>query len=108
VAQTRKRKKRGKKRSRNRNGLRRTDNDPLQSYDGENVNLDGVAEDGGAAADAADSGGEDEFDDPMEMDDDDDEGEGLGRSTSGRSSWQKERGRGKFSKKYKQRSELDL
>jgi len=108
VAQTRKRKKRGKKRSRNRNGLRRTDNDPLQSYDGENVNLDGVAEDAVAGADAADSGGEDEFDDPMEMDDDDDEGEGLGKSTSGRSSWQKERGRGKFSKKYKQRSELDL
>ena len=101
VAETKKRKRR--KRNGNRSGLRRTDNDPLQSYDGDNVNLDGVAEDGAETANADDA-----FEDAITMDGDaeaDDHGDGNGRSTSGRKAWQEKHGRGKSSKKYKQREE---
>eukprot|EP00558_Chaetoceros_sp_UNC1202_P009228 CAMPEP_0197239470 /NCGR_PEP_ID=MMETSP1429-20130617/5934_1 /TAXON_ID=49237 /ORGANISM="Chaetoceros sp., Strain UNC1202" /LENGTH=216 /DNA_ID=CAMNT_0042698891 /DNA_START=147 /DNA_END=797 /DNA_ORIENTATION=- len=100
VAATKKRKKR--KRVGNKRGLRRTDNDPLQSFDGDNVNLDGVAE-GGEEETGGD--GADTFEDPMTMDDGDDEaadeqGDGLGKSTAGRNAWKEKRGRGKYSKKY--------
>ncbi len=105
VAQTKKRKRR--KRKGNRDGSRRMDNDPLQSYDGDAVNLDGVAEEQGEEIDQGEDV-EDAFDDPMALDDDDDDGEGLGRSTAGRREWQKKRGRGKFSKRYKQKHADEL
>jgi len=95
VAETKKRKRR--KRNGNRSGLRRTDNDPLQSYDGENVDLDGVAENDGNTNE------DDGFVDPMDMDEDvvgdDPVGDGNGKSTSGRKNWQQKHSRGKFSKK---------
>jgi hypothetical protein len=92
------------------NGERRTDNDPLRSFDGE-VNLDGVKE-----------GEEDpfaEFMDDGDGDDGDGEGEdgakkqktekekrvftnttdGTGKSTSGRNVWKEKHKKGKFSGK---------
>ncbi len=104
VAQTKKRKRR--KRKGNRDGSRRMDNDPLQSYDGDAVNLDGVAEEQTEEIDQGEDE-EDAFDDPIASDDDDD-GEGHGRSTAGRREWQKKRGKGKFSKRYKQKHADEL
>lgn len=104
VAETKKRKRR--RRNGNRHGLRRTDNDPLQSCDGENVNLDGVADES-----VGDVNANDAFDDPMSIGDDteadigDGDGDGNGRSTSGRKAWQQKHGRGKFSKKYQQKEQ---
>lgn len=103
VADMKRRKKR--KRKGDRRGLRRMDNDPLQSYDGENVNLDGIAENN--TTDGPDVGNEEDgdFEDPLGIDDaenDDQAGDGHGRSTSGRVKWQQKHGRGKFSKKRKQ------
>lgn len=98
---------RKRKRRRNKHrsdGRRRTDNDPLQSYDGDGVNLDSV--DGGKCDDG------DEF---SEFFDDGDQGkekktdasekvlfntkDGTGRSTSGRSAWKEKHKKGKFSGK---------
>jgi ATP-dependent RNA helicase DDX56/DBP9 len=103
VAETKKRKRR--RRAGNRSGVRRTDNDPLQSCDGDNVNLDGVAEDGG------DTKEDEGFEDPMNSngDDeagDDDVGDGNGKSTSGRIDWQQKHRRGKFGKKGTQKTPL--
>jgi ATP-dependent RNA helicase DDX56/DBP9 len=99
VAEKRKRKRR--KRVGNRYGSRRIDNDPLQSYDGENVNLDGVVDES-----VKDPNSNNGFDDPMSKDSDTegiDDDDGHGRSTSGRKAWQRKHGRGKFSKKYMQK-----
>lgn len=100
VADMKRRKKR--KRKGDRRGLRRTDNDPLQSYDGENVNLDSVAESDAHGLEKTSD--DDEFDDPLGTDEgvDDDQGDGNGRSTSGRAKWQQKHNRGKFSKRRKQ------
>jgi Superfamily II DNA and RNA helicases len=100
VADMKRRKKR--KRKGDRRGLRRTDNDPLQSYDGENVNLDSVADSNAEGLEEA--SGDDEFDDPLGTDEggDNDQGDGNGRSTSGRAKWQQRHNRGKFSKRRKQ------
>ena len=104
--------KRRKKRKRkgDRRGLRRTDNDPLQSYDGENVNLDSVAE---SSAEGLENTNNDdnEFDDPLAIDegaDADDPTDGNGRSTSGRAKWQQKHNRGKFSNRHKQSSGNNL
>jgi ATP-dependent RNA helicase DDX56/DBP9 len=110
----RKRKKR--KRKKGRDGARRSDNDPLQSFDGGDVTLDGIR-------------GDDEQEDPLTAefmvdDDDDDEEEGggkrqktdgetnvfadtrdgTGRSTAGRNAWKEKHRKGKFSSK-KRKSE---
>ena len=104
---------RKRKRRRNKHrsdGRRRTDNDPLQSYDGDGVNIDSV--------DGEKVGGDgDEF---SEFFDDGDQGkdknadasekvlfntkDGTGRSTSGRSAWKEKHRKGKFSGK-RRRSE---
>lgn len=90
VAETKKRKR--KRRNNNRRGLRRTDNDPLQSCEGDDVHLDGVAEEN--------DGGDGEFEDPLEAGEDDfDKGDGFGRSTSGGLKWQQKHKKGKFSQK---------
>ncbi len=101
VAETRKRKRR--RRNGNKRGLRRTDNDPLQSCDGEDVNLDGVAAD--ESGYNSNDNDDDSFDDPLcrgeDNEVDNEGGTGTGRSTSGRLAWQQKHKRGKFSKKYK-------
>jgi len=96
VAETRKRKRR--KRNGSRNGSRRTDNDPLQSCEGENINLDGVTDEG-----ASNPNNDDDFDDPLESGADEN-----GKSTSGRQAWQQKHGRGKFSKGFKRKEKDGL
>jgi len=119
VAATRKRKRR---RIRNRGGAaqgeRRKDNDPLQSYEGGDIDLDGVADEevGG------DSTTVDGFDDPLgEADEGDDsnakkkkdvskmvlntDDDALGTSSSGRDAWKQRHGKGKYNRKYKERQE---
>jgi hypothetical protein len=100
---------RKRKRRRNKNrsdGKRRTDNDPLQSYDGDGVNLDSVE---------GEEGGGDDGDEFTEFFDDGEQGQkknedasekvlfntkdGTGRSTSGRSAWKEKHRMGKFSGK---------
>jgi ATP-dependent RNA helicase DDX56/DBP9 len=98
---------RKRKKNRNKNGTggaRRSDNDPLQSFDGE-VNLDGVKE-----------GGEDPFAEFMDDGEEDGEGgakkqksgesklytnteDGTGKSSSGRNTWKEKHKKGKFSGK---------
>ena len=99
---------RRKRRRRNNNnynkGVRRTDNDPLQSYDGENINLDNV--DGNN--DTGNGGGinDSEFDDPLTgVDDaaDDYDDNVTNKSTAGRARWQERHKRGKFSKKFQKK-----
>lgn len=101
--------KRKRKRNKNRrDGRRRMDNDPLQTYDGD-VNLDSVA-DGGAEGDGQ---GDEfaEFFDEAEGEGDKKKSsndaekvlfntrDGTGRSTSGRSAWKEKHKKGKFSGK---------
>jgi ATP-dependent RNA helicase DDX56/DBP9 len=100
---------RKRKRKKTRNGTggaRRSDNDPLQSFDG-NTNLDGVEGDGDT--------GEDPFAEFMETDGDDQEKDakkpkteekiytntkdGTGRSTAGRNAWKEKHKKGAFSGK---------
>jgi ATP-dependent RNA helicase DDX56/DBP9 len=102
VAETKKRRKR--KIKGNRLGHRRTDNDPLQSFNEDDVNLDGIADVENSNDDSIDFG----FEDPMDMDETDvNDGSGpTGRSTAGRNAWQRNHGRGKFSKKYKKKHEI--
>jgi hypothetical protein len=100
--------KRKRRRSKNRSdGRRRTDNDPLQSSDGDGVNLDSVEGESG--------GGGDDGDEFAEFFDDGEQGQkknedaaekvlfnakdGTGRSTSGRSAWKEKHRKGKFSGK---------
>ena len=112
----RRRKKRKHKRGRQNTGERRSDNDPLQNFDGD-ANLDGVR---GAEDDEHD----DAFAEFMDNGDDDDDGasspskrqrtaaagdeeqriftstrDGTGRSTSGRTAWKEKHRKGKFSGK---------
>ena len=103
---TRRKKKRINKRGRT-DGARRSDNDPLQTFDGD-VNMDGV------------HGTDDANDDPYAdfMKDDDDENmtkkpkidqndnkvftntkDGTGQTTAGRSAWKEKHKKGKFSSK---------
>lgn len=97
---------RKRKRRRNKHhsdGRRRTDNDPLQSYDGDGVNLDSVVEEKG--------GDGNEFSEFFEDGDQQNKNtdvsekvlfntkDGTGRSTSGRSAWKEKHRKGKFSGK---------
>mmetsp|Transcript_24996 Transcript_24996/g.35249 ORF Transcript_24996/g.35249 Transcript_24996/m.35249 type:complete len:682 (+) Transcript_24996:59-2104(+) len=107
VAELNKKRKRRRVRGKGNNGQRRTDNDPLQSFDGDNVNLNGVAGD--------EEGNKDEFSDFfMEDDNGEDESkrqkvekekvyantkDGTGRSTAGRNAWKEKHKKGKFSSK---------
>ena len=79
--------------------MRRTDNDPLQSFNDGDVNLDDVA--GDDAEEVEDDG----FDDPLDNDGDEFGDDGTGRSTAGRNAWKQKHGRGKFSRKYKKMQE---
>lgn len=98
VADTRKRKRRRTRNNRNR-GTRRTDNDPLQSFNDDDVNLDEVA--GGDTEEVTDDG----FDDPLDNDGDEIGDDGTGKSTAGRNAWKQKHGKGKFSRKYKKMQE---
>ena len=102
VANQTKRKRR--RRNNNNRGLRRVDNDPLQSFDGDNVNLDGVV-------DRDDKGVEEStedliFDDPMEEDENLDNV--ANKSTAGTKKWQEKHKRGKYSKKYQNKQKGQL
>mmetsp|Transcript_13452 Transcript_13452/g.16314 ORF Transcript_13452/g.16314 Transcript_13452/m.16314 type:complete len:474 (+) Transcript_13452:167-1588(+) len=101
-----------RKRNNNNRGLKRTDNDPLHSFDGENVNLDDVA--GNTESEGVDAELS-TFDDPMTEGDDEsgnedkDEGDdGNGISTAGRQKWQEKHKRGKFSKKFQKKQKEHL
>lgn len=107
-----------RKRRRNKKGTgaqRRSDNDPLQSFNNENVDLSGL----GGGEDAGDDGNDMEMPDFSGHDDDDGNNtkkqktsstttekrifantrDGTGRSTSGRNAWKERHKKGKFSNK---------
>lgn len=108
VADLNKRRKRKRISVRGRDGARRTDNDPLQSYSGEKGDLEGTV-------DEEESGGFEEF-----FEEGGDAGapkavkaeakvfsntrDGAGKSTAGRNAWKEKHNRGKFSNK-KRKSE---
>ena len=99
VAELNKRKKKRRRgRSSNRSASRRTDNDPLQTYEYGDVTLDGVA------VDADDDAAEEDANTPEPADKKTkvfmDSADGTGRSTSGRNQWKKKHGRGKFSRRF--------
>lgn len=99
VAEMNKRKKRRRARStNNRSASRRTDNDPLQSYEGGGVTLDGVA--GDADDDAADGDAKTPEQAAKKTKVFIDSADGTGRSTSGRNQWKQKHGRGKFSRRF--------
>ena len=114
VANQTKRKRR--RRNNNNRGLRRTDNDPLQSFDGNNVNLDNVVDEDTVGAGVA--GGSNEevstFDDPLagEGEDEEDNNSNMGnvtnRSTAGRNKWQEKHKRGKYSKRNQKKQKAQL
>lgn len=109
MAELNRKRKRRRVRDRGATGQRRTDNDPLQSYDGDNVTLDGVADEDGGKEEYSEF-----FDD---TDNDGKEGkqskkisateskvfvntaDGTGKSTAGRNAWKEKHKKGKFSKK---------
>jgi ATP-dependent RNA helicase DDX56/DBP9 len=109
---TRRKKKRLNKRGRGSNGERRSDNDPLQTFDGD-VNFDGMHD-----VDDDDGGDHDPHAHFMNDADDDELGsekkkqkidddakvftstkDGTGQSTAGRSAWKEKHRKGKFSSK---------
>mmetsp|Transcript_15164 Transcript_15164/g.42744 ORF Transcript_15164/g.42744 Transcript_15164/m.42744 type:complete len:671 (+) Transcript_15164:144-2156(+) len=111
-----KRKRKRIKGGNNKSGLRRSDNDPLQTFDAD-VNLDGLGAD-------QDDGGYDDDDMPDFNQDDGDDGgdgkkqkskgkvytsthDGLGESTAGRNAWKEKHRKGKFSNK-KRKSERKM
>jgi len=119
VAATKKRKRR---KIRNKGGAvqgqRRKDNDPLQSYEGGDINFDGVATEEDGTENTVD---DDEFDDPLGEADGGDDSNGnkkknssklvmdtddeLGTSSSGREAWKKRHGKGKYNRKFKKEKE---
>jgi hypothetical protein len=96
--------KRKRKRNKNRrDGRRRMDNDPLQTYDGE-VNLDSVEGEGGEGDEFADFFDEGEGESEKKGENTVEKvlfntRDGTGRSTSGRSAWKEKHRKGKFSGK---------
>lgn len=100
VAEMNKRKKRRRARSSNRSASRRTDNDPLQSYEGGDVTLDGVA---GAAEDATEGDADTNEEAAKKAKVFIDSADGTGRSTSGRNAWKQKHARGKFSRRFKKK-----
>lgn len=101
--------KRKRRRRNNKNrGMRRTDNDPLQSFDGDNVNLDGVTDENGEEGGTQDV---EVFDDPIEGDgeEEDDMLKNVpNKSTAGRVKWQERHKRGKYSKTYQKKQKNQL
>jgi len=98
--------KRKRKRNKNRrDGRRRTDNDPLQTYDGSDVNLDSVEGGGGEDEEFAEFFDDGEGEGRKKSADNPEEKvlfntrDGTGRSTSGRSAWKEKHRKGKFSGK---------
>jgi hypothetical protein len=97
--------KRKRKRKRNKNkrdGRRRLDNDPLQTYDGGEVNLDSVEGEGGEDEEFAEFFEEGESQKKSSESTDKvlfNTKDGTGRSTSGRSAWKEKHKKGKFSGK---------
>lgn len=105
-------KKRKRRRNKFRSGSqRRTDNDPLQSYNGSNTDLDGVA-----GTEGEEAAIDEDFDEFFEQGEAGNEGNklgenhqerkifsnsmaGTGRSTSGRNVWKEKHRKGKFSNK---------
>jgi len=101
VAEMNKRKKRRRVRSSNRSSSRRTDNDPLQSFEGGDVTLDGVVGDeAGADGEGGDASGEKDAKKPKVFLD---SADGTGRSTAGRNRWKQKHSRGQFSRRFKKR-----
>ena len=95
-------KRRKRKRVKGHDGARRTNNDPLQSYSGENGNLEGVVdgEGDGKFEEFFDDGGEST---PPAAKPDakvfSNTRDGAGKSTAGRNAWKEKHNRGKFSNK---------
>jgi hypothetical protein len=102
---SRKRKRRRNKRRSD--GRRRTDNDPLQTFDDGGVDLDDVAakEDADDFADFFDDGGEDKSTSKRQTSNGESDKvfastrDGTGSSTSGRSAWKEKHKKGKYSGK---------
>jgi len=113
VAELNKKKKR--RRNRNGQGQRRTDNDPLHSFEG--VNLEGIVDDIDNDNDAGASSFEDPIQDSIGEEDQAKKKQkvenrvvantkdGTGASTSGRNAWKQKHGKGKFSRRYKPKPE---
>jgi hypothetical protein len=106
------RRKRRKRKFNNKRGLRRTDNDPLQSFDGDNINLDGVKDERNEE-EMNESGvripDTDEFDDPLGDGGEDEEVQNVtNKSTAGRVKWQEKKKRGKYSKTYQKKQKSHL
>jgi hypothetical protein len=102
VADLNRKRKRRRNKSRT-NGQRRTDNDPLQSYDGSNVNLDGVSGEEATLEEFFDAE-QDEQDAKKQKSETSDKvfvntKDGTGKSTSGRNAWKERHRKGKFSNK---------
>ena len=81
--------------------MRRSDNDPLQSFDGGDVDLGGLAEDN---EDMPDFGEADEKETKRQKTDTEKKvftntSDGVGKSTAGRNAWKERHKKGKFSKK---------
>lgn len=100
VAEMNKRKKRRRARSSNRSASRRTDNDPLQSYEGGDVTLDGVAGDADDGVVGGDTNTGTSEQDAKKAKVFVDSADGTGRSSSGRNQWKQRHGRGKFSRRF--------
>ena len=103
-----------RKRKKNKNGLsgqRRSDNDPLQSFNDGDVNLDGLEGDDDDGDDMPDfSQGDEERDGKKQKRDDGEKKmfmntrDGVGKSTAGRQAWKEKHRKGEFSGK-KRKSE---
>ena len=101
VAEMNKRKKRRRARSSNRSGSRRTDNDPLQSFEGGDVTLDGIVGDEAGPDEAGgDASGEKDAKKPKVFLD---SADGTGRSTAGRNRWKQKHARGQYSRRFKKK-----
>ena len=82
--------------------MRRTDNDPLQSFDGDNVNLDDVVGENGVES-SSPRDDDDGFDDPIEGDGEETAKNVTNKSTAGRVKWQEKHKKGKYSKTYQKK-----
>ncbi len=99
VANQSRRKRRRRTHNSRGDGVRRTDNDPLQSFDADNVNLDNVIDEDNRDASAVGDIESDEVDTSLPV---------TNKSTAGRVKWQEKHKRGKFSKKYRKKEEAKV
>lgn len=104
------RKKRKRRNKRGTGGIRRSDNDPLQNFDGGEVDLEGLADNDDNDMDMPDFDQSGERD-PKKPKTDDlsakvfaNTSDGTGKSTAGRNAWKERHRKGKFSGK-KRKSE---